>query len=125
MPAQGVSAGIKAKRWVDSIRHIEICQYLDSVKVFLGTQSELLAVLRQALKAHVLAAPRLHSDDMTLPLLEAGRGCNKTARLWSCLGAGQRNHAKRFTPRRSWPIVKATCMPMPTAAMLPPIATDL
>jgi transposase len=52
--------------------------------------AELLAILRPALKAHVLAAPRLHSDDTTLPLQEAGRGCTKTARLWGYLGARQR-----------------------------------
>ena len=49
---------------------------------------ELLAVLRAPLIAHVLAAPRLHSDDTTLPLLEKGRGSTKTARLWGYLGAG-------------------------------------
>ena len=51
---------------------------------------ELLAVLRAPLIAHVLAAPRLHSDDTTLPLLEKGRGTTKTARLWGYLGAGSR-----------------------------------
>ena len=52
--------------------------------------AELLAVLRPALIAHVLAAPRVHSDDTTLPLLEKGRGTTKTARLWGYLGAGAR-----------------------------------
>ena len=52
--------------------------------------AELLAVLRPALKAHILAAPRVHSDDTTMPLQEAGRGSTKTARLWGYLGAGQR-----------------------------------
>lgn len=54
---------------------------------------ELLAVLRAPLIAHVLAAPRLHSDDTTLPLLEKGRGSTKTARLWGYLGAGSRRAA--------------------------------
>jgi transposase len=51
---------------------------------------ELLAVLRAPLIAHVLAAPRVHSDDTTLPLLEKGRGSTRTARLWGYLGAGSR-----------------------------------
>ncbi|MEO7851860.1 MAG: IS66 family transposase [Rubrivivax sp.] len=51
---------------------------------------ELLAVLRAPLIAHVLAAPRMHSDDTTLPLLEKGRGSARTARLWGYLGAGSR-----------------------------------
>jgi hypothetical protein len=38
----------------------------------------------------VLAAPRVHADDTTLPLLEKGRGRTKTARLWGYLGAGAR-----------------------------------
>ena len=54
---------------------------------------ELLAVLRAPLIAHTLAAPRLHSDDTTMPLLEAGRGRTKTARMWGYLGAGSRQNA--------------------------------
>lgn len=51
---------------------------------------ELLAVLRPALIAHTLAAPRLHSDDTTMPLIVGGRSSTKTARLWGYLGAGSR-----------------------------------
>ena len=51
---------------------------------------ELLAVLRPALIAHVLGAPRLHSDDTTMPLIVGGRSSTKTARLWGYLGAGAR-----------------------------------
>ena len=51
---------------------------------------ELLAVLRPALIDHTLHAPRLHSDDTTMPLIEGGRGCTRTARLWGYLGAGAR-----------------------------------
>ncbi|WP_367278929.1 transposase, partial [Pseudomonas sp.] len=36
--------------------------------------AELLAVLLPALKAHILAAPRVHSEDTTMPMQEAGRG---------------------------------------------------
>lgn len=51
---------------------------------------ELLAVLRPALIDHTLRAPRLHSDDTTMPLIEGGRGRTRTARLWGYLGAGAR-----------------------------------
>ncbi len=53
---------------------------------------ELLAVLRPALIAHTLNAPRLHSDDTTMPLIVGGRGSTKTARLWGYLGAGARRN---------------------------------
>lgn len=43
---------------------------------------ELLAVLRAPLIKHTLNAPRLHTDDTTMPLIEGGRGRTKTARLW-------------------------------------------
>jgi transposase len=54
---------------------------------------ELLAVLRAALIEHTLSAPRLHTDDTTMPLIEGGRGRTKTARLWGYLGAGARRNA--------------------------------
>lgn len=53
---------------------------------------ELLAVLRAPLIGHTLGAPRLHSDDTTMPLIEGGRGRTKTARLWGYLGAGARRN---------------------------------
>jgi len=54
---------------------------------------ELLAVLRPSLIEHVLAAPRLHTDDTTMPLIVGGRSSTKTARLWGYLGAGARQAA--------------------------------
>jgi transposase len=53
---------------------------------------ELLAVLRAPLTAHTLNAPRLHTDDTTMPLMEGGRGSTRTARLWGYLGAGARQN---------------------------------
>ena len=53
---------------------------------------ELLAVLRGPLIEHTLHAPRLHTDDTTMPLIEGGRGRTKTARLWGYLGAGARQN---------------------------------
>jgi transposase len=52
--------------------------------------AQLVSVLIPSLKAHILGAPRVHSDDTTIPLLVSGRGSTKTARLWGYLGAGQR-----------------------------------
>jgi transposase len=53
---------------------------------------ELLAVLRAPLIEHTLNAPRLHTDDTKMPLIEGGRGRTKTARLWGYLGAGARQN---------------------------------
>lgn len=50
--------------------------------------SELLQPVYEALKAQVLAAPKIHADDTLLPLSEQGRGRMVQARLWSYLGAG-------------------------------------
>jgi len=52
--------------------------------------TELLSVLSEALKAHVLAAPKIHADDTLMPLCERGRGRPVQARLWAYLGAGAR-----------------------------------
>jgi transposase len=57
--------------------------------------AELLAVLMPGLRAHVLAAPRVHCDDTVLPMQEAGRAKTRTARLWGYLGAGQRRDDER------------------------------
>jgi len=52
--------------------------------------TELLGCLYEALKTHVLAAPKIHADDTMLPLIEGGRGRTVQARLWAYLGAGAR-----------------------------------
>ena len=51
---------------------------------------ELLMALLPWLIRHILSAPRLHTDDTILPLIEGGRGFTKAARLWGYLGAGAR-----------------------------------
>ena len=56
--------------------------------------TELLGCLYEALKSHVLAAPKLHADDTILPLIEGGRGRTAQARLWAYLGAGARLDAE-------------------------------
>ena len=50
--------------------------------------TELLSVIYEAMKIHVLAAPKIHADDTILPLCEQGRGRTVQARLWAYLGAG-------------------------------------
>jgi transposase len=52
--------------------------------------TELLSVLHEVLKAHVLAAPKIHAEDTLMPLCERGRGRPVQARLWAYLGAGSR-----------------------------------
>jgi transposase len=71
------------KRQRVDLHRSTLCEY----KLCAG---ELLAALRAPLIAHVLAAPRVHSDDTTMPLAEKGRGSTKTARVWGYLGAGAR-----------------------------------
>ncbi|SEM42705.1 Transposase, partial [Roseovarius azorensis] len=46
-----------------------------------GAVTELLKPLHALIEAHVMAADRLHGDDITVPLL--ARGGTKTARLWT------------------------------------------
>lgn len=52
--------------------------------------TEALSVLYEALKSHVLGAPKIHADDTLMPLCEQGRGRVVQARLWAYLGAGSR-----------------------------------
>ena len=39
--------------------------------------------LHERLVAHVMAGSRVFADDTTLPVLDPGRGCTKTGRLWA------------------------------------------
>ena len=47
-----------------------------------GGATKLLAPLVQCLRDHVLAAGKLHGDDVPIPVLSPGRGSTKTGRLW-------------------------------------------
>lgn len=60
--------------------------------------TELLSVIYQAMKIHVLAAPKIHADDTILPLCEQGRGRLVQARIWAYLGAG----ATRENEQSEW-----------------------
>ena len=50
---------------------------------WVGSASELLSPLVDALQKHVLAGPKLHADDTPLPVLAPGNGKTRTGRLWT------------------------------------------
>jgi hypothetical protein len=50
---------------------------------WVGATSHLLSPLVDAVRKHVLAAPKLHADDTPVPVLAPGMGKTKTARLWT------------------------------------------
>jgi len=56
--------------------------------------TERLSLLRELLKAYVLAAPVIFSDDTTLDLIMGGRGAARTARMWAYVSAGQTQDAQ-------------------------------
>jgi transposase len=50
---------------------------------WVGTASDLLSPLVDAIQKHVLAGPKLHADDTPLPVLSPGNGKARTGRLWT------------------------------------------
>jgi transposase len=50
---------------------------------WVGTTSELLAPLVDAVRDHVMSATKLHADDTPVPVLVPGNGRTKTGRLWT------------------------------------------
>ncbi len=50
---------------------------------WVGGSSELLAPLVEVLRRHVMAAEKLHADDIPVPVLAPGLGKTKTGRLWT------------------------------------------
>ena len=50
---------------------------------WVGASSYLLAPLVDALRNHVLSAPKIHADDTPVPVLAPGNGKTKTGRLWT------------------------------------------
>ena len=50
---------------------------------WVGSISALLGPLVEAIKAHVLKAQKIHTDDTPVPVLQPGRGTTKLGRLWS------------------------------------------
>lgn len=49
---------------------------------WVGGASCLLAPLVEAIRAHIMAASKLHADDTPVPVLAPGNGKTKTGRLW-------------------------------------------
>lgn len=50
---------------------------------WIGATSELLAPLVETVRAHVMAASKLHADDTPVPVLAPGTGKTKIGRLWT------------------------------------------
>jgi transposase len=50
---------------------------------WVGSSSQLLEPLNEALRKHVMSARKLHADDIPVPVLEPGKGRTKTGRLWT------------------------------------------
>src|SRR5271156_564825 len=50
---------------------------------WVGATSELLALLVEAVRDHVMSASKLHADDTPVPVLAPGNGRTKTGRLWT------------------------------------------
>jgi transposase len=50
---------------------------------WVGSASQLLAPLVEALRRHVMGAAKLHADDTPVPVLAPGLGKTKTGRLWT------------------------------------------
>jgi transposase len=50
---------------------------------WVGSSSDLLSPLVDAIQKHVLAGRKLHADDTPMPVLAPGNGKTKTGRLWT------------------------------------------
>ena len=50
---------------------------------WVGASSALISPLVESIKAHVLKAEKIHTDDTPVPVLQPGRGTTKLGRLWS------------------------------------------
>ena len=50
---------------------------------WIGRAAALLYPLTEAVGRHVCAGPVLYTDDITVPVLEPGRGQTRTGRLWA------------------------------------------
>lgn len=50
---------------------------------WVGSASELVKPLLEALRRHVLSADKIHADDTPVPVLAPGYGKTKTGRLWT------------------------------------------
>ena len=104
---------------------------LSTMADHVGAGTAVLAPLHELIRAHVLAAERLHGDDTTVPVLAKGKTI--TGRLWAYVrddrpfGQGQTGppavlfHYSRDRrgehPRSGiWPAMPGSCRPMPTAA---------
>lgn len=64
---------------------------------WVGATASLMQPLVDALRRHVMAGAKLHADDTPVPVLAAGHGQTKTARLWTYV-RDDRNWASSVPP---------------------------
>jgi transposase len=64
---------------------------------WVGATASLMQPLVDALRRHVMAGAKLHADDTPVPVLAAGHGQTKTARLWTYV-RDDRNWASPVPP---------------------------
>jgi len=50
---------------------------------WVGGASRVMAPLVEAIRRHVFDTPKVHGDDIPVPVLSPGNGCTRTARLWT------------------------------------------
>ena len=86
------------------LAHVLVAKYADSLPLYrqseiysregvdldrstlagwVGATADLLAPVVEAVRAHVMAATKLHADDTPVPVLAPGNGRTKTGRLWT------------------------------------------
>jgi transposase len=67
-----------------------------------GVAAERLRPIAEFMRADVLHAPKLHTDDTPVRVLEPGRGKTRTARFWTYVGHGEHAHVVfDYTPSRA------------------------
>ena len=103
---------------------------LSSLADHVGAGAAALAPLHELIRAHVLAAERLHGDDTTVPVLAKGKTI--TGRLWAYVRddrpfgqvrPGRRQSSSTIPatgaasiPSSIWPAMPGSCRPTPTVA---------
>lgn len=100
---------------------------------WVGSSSNLLRPLVDAIRRHVMAGGKLHADDTPVPVLAPamarprraafGPTCETTDRparpLLQQSGLPTRRIAKAFTRRPTWFPLRASCRPMPMPGSMP------
>lgn len=92
VPGAGLVAHVLVSKFADHLPLYRQAQIFarDGVELdrstladWVGTSAALLQPLADAVAAHILAGPAIHSDDTPVPVLDPGRGKTKTGRIWA------------------------------------------